>query len=295
VRATIDTATGFIAWNGIRLHIPGAWDARVAGLRHLVFEKDFQPQLQIRWEKSAQPVANDLKKKLRHFAGQQNTLVPERDCPRELQKIRANFGQLSCYRDDSQVVQGGICSCSRCHTVILFQLLATGPERMVQAADCLATISCHDHGEILYRIQDLSLTVGKTFILKDYTFGAGLTRLSFSGPGANLQTCKLSPADHRLNRQSMEKILITLTGSPDLKTVPGEDDQSCDGYRSPGIARQMFFRLRREKAFIRARLWHDIGHNRLLAVVFYANRPIPPATVDTICRRYEIIQQENRT
>ena len=48
--AETDYNSKLIAWNGIQLQIPVDWDARVSGQRHLVFEKDFQPQLQIRWE-----------------------------------------------------------------------------------------------------------------------------------------------------------------------------------------------------------------------------------------------------
>lgn len=289
-----DKANRLIAWNGVNLHIPADWDARVSGPRHLVFEKDFQPQLQIRWESSAYQTNLDLKKRLSQFAGQGGTIISADLFPSELKQFRDSFGQVTCYKEETGMVKGGICLCADCHTLILFQLLSTDPAILQEVSDCLGTLSCHNHSEVQWRIQDFSLVVPFSFILKDYTFGAGLTRLSFFDSNLLLQTCKLGPADTRLSRQSLVDIINTLADVTDLEIVTGKDNNSCEGHRSPTIPKQILFRLRKEKPFVRAKIWHDTVNNRLLAVVLSSNRPIPLTTTHKICSQYEIVQEESR-
>ncbi len=282
-----------IAWNGVQLRIPSDWDTRVSGQRHLVFEKDFQPQLQIRWEKSVHQPPSYLHERLSQFAGPRGSIISEDCFPLELRKFKNNFGEVLCYQEES-MVKGGICLCEDCHTLILFQLLSADPSLLQEVSDCLTTLSCHNHLESLWSIQDFSLTLPHSFILKDYTFGAGLTRLSFSSSDLFLQTCRLAPADTRLTGQSLATILTTLTDATDLEIVTGIDNNSCSGHRSPNILKQILFRLRRDKPFIISKIWHDSVNNRLLTVVLSSKRPIPQTTIQKICSRYEIVQKKIR-
>ena len=282
-----------IAWNGVCLDIPFAWDARVSGQRQLIFEKDFEPQLQIRWEKVGKDTPKALRRRLQQFAVQLGPLVEEDNFPVELQPIKDTFDLVTCFQKESGKIAGGIFLCPDGHTLLLFQLLAHDPTLLQEMNSCLTTLSCPSHSGSLWCIQDFSLTIPVSFTLKDYTFGAGLTRLSFTSSDLFLQTCKLGPADRRLEQQSLVEILSTLSDDKDLAIIT-EADNSCSGYRNPTIPRQILFRLRRQKPFIRAKIWHDAGKNRLLAVVLSSNRPIPIAAIQNICSRYEIVQKENR-
>lgn len=286
-----DKATRLIAWNGIQLYIPMEWEARVSGLRHLVFEKDFQPQLQIRWEKPAQQNPDYLQKRSLHFAEQMGSIVSDKEVPTQFRQVKDIFDRVTCYRNESGMLEGGILVCTDKHTLVLFQIFSAEPKLLNEVTDCLAKLSCRNHTEplMLWRIQDFSLTLADSYILTDYTFGAGLTRLSFFKPELFLQICKLGPADNRLHDQSLEKILITLAGTADLDLIPDENSDSFEGFRTPTIPQQVLYRLRREKAFIRTKIWHDTANNRLLAVVLSSNRPIPPATLHEICGQYAIL------
>ena len=293
MQAKPDHDKRLIAWNGVHLFIPADWDARVAGLRHLVFEKDFQPRLQLRWEKPARLGPQALQEQSRRYAGRMGSLIAEDDLPPELWQLRDTFGVVSCYRGASGKIEGGSFLCTDRRSLVLFQLLSPASSPLPEASDCLATVSCRDQAESLWRIQDFSLTTPASYQLNDYTFGAGLSRLSFRGADLLLQTCTLGPADMRLGRHPLAEILAILTGTPDLETVTSEDAQSCSGHRSPTIVRQLFLRLRREKPFIRAKIWHDAGSNRLLAVVFSSNRPIHLTTILNLCGQYEILRKES--
>ncbi len=287
--AALQNDTRLIAWNGVQLNIPKVWEARVSGQHHLVFEKDFRPLLQIRWEQSVHHPSRNLQKRVRHWAAELGAVIAENNLPLDLQPMGAHFGQVTCYRKKNGVMQGGICLCAECHRLILFQILASDPVLVQEVRGCLATLSCSSHAENLWCIQDFSLSIPASYTLQDYTFAAGLTRLSFLSSNVFLQTCTLGPADIRLNRQSLQQILIALAGVPQLDIDTGESGNSYEGSRCPTIVQQILFRFRREKPFLRAAIRHDTGNNRLLAVVLSANRPIAPTTLHRIFQEYEII------
>jgi len=290
----IDKGGRLISWNGIQLRIPATWDERVTGKHHLVFEKDFQPQLQIRWEKSGYLRPETLVKKRGQFIGWEGSVIPEDLLPRSLRQLKVQFSGLSCYQGESGRIEGGMFFCRESGTLILFQLLAMGPEFLVEAADCLATISYPLGPDTLWQVQDWSLTVPALFQLQDYGFGAGLSRLSFSAAACTLQTCILGPADIRLSQQPLDQILLRLTGSSNLKLTCGKHGSFCQGYRDPSIQSQILLRLRREKPFIRNKIWHDAAANRLLAVILSSKRPISMEMIDMICSGYEIIRKNQK-
>ncbi|TKB23815.1 hypothetical protein FCL47_21010 [Desulfopila sp. IMCC35006] len=282
--------TRLIAWNGVQLTIPKAWDARVSGNHHLVFEKNFQPLVQIRWEQSVHDPSRNLQKRVRHWAAELGAVVTDTYLPEDLQQLQVHWEQVSYYRDNKGIMKGGICFCAACNTLILFHILTSDPALMQEICSSLSTLSCSNPKENLWCIQDFSLMLPASYTLQDYTFAAGLTRLSFLSSDIFLQTCSLGPADLRLTDRSLQQILAILTNASHLQIVAGKSGNSCEGFRCPTVVQQVFFRLRREKPFIRAAIRHDTDNNRLLAVVLSANRPIAPTSLQQINQRYEIIQ-----
>lgn len=285
-----------IGWNGLQLHIPHNWEVRVSGLCHLIFEKDFQPQLQIRWEKPVQSTLRALHERASHFASRMGSILDENDLPPAWKQLKDIFLLATCYKGARGMLEGGIFLCIDGRTLVLFQLFPPGPttrtevynDAIVEIRDCLTTIKCRNDPDTVWRMQDFALALPVSYTLQDYTFAAGLTRMSFTNDGLFMQICKLGPADSRLAQQSLKEILITLSGTSDLITTTIEGNISCEGYRNPTIGGQILLRLRREKSFIRAKIWHEVAGNRLLAVVISSNRPIPVAIIHDICRQYEI-------
>lgn len=288
---TQEKNTRLIAWNGVQLNVPKDWEARVSEQHHLVFEKAFRPLLQIRWEQSVHHPSRNLQKRVQHWATELGAVIVEDILPLDLQPMAAHFGQVTCYRKKNGMMQGGICLCAESHRLILFHILTSDQVLVKEVRGCLATLSCSSHAENLWCIQDFSLRIPARYTLQDYTFAAGLTRLSFVDSDVLLQICTLGPADIRLIQQSLQQILIALTGVPQLDIDTGRSGNSCTGRRCPTITQQIFFRFRREKPFIRAAIRHDTGNNRLLAIVLSANHPIDPTTLQQISQEYEIIQK----
>ncbi|KJR99924.1 MAG: hypothetical protein VR65_14805 [Desulfobulbaceae bacterium BRH_c16a] len=286
--------TRLIAWNGVRLVIPEFWETRVAAPCHLVFEEEFQPLLQLRWQKKTDNSPKNLQQIISAFSEQAETVIATGELTGQWLQHESKFEIFACSGDKNGTLSGGIFCCPKCHTLFQFQIFTdTQPVRRQASGNaivnCLATLSCHGHREELWRIQDFSLSTPPAFSLTDYSFGAGLTRLSFHTHDLKLDTCKLAPADVRLSRQSLAEILLTLTAAPDLEIRESPDTESCEGFRTPGITSRVLLRMRRNKPFVRAGIRHDSTHNRLLALVITGSRPIPGDMLPTLAGNYAIV------
>jgi hypothetical protein len=281
-----------VAWNGVRLSPPVTWEPRVAGIRHLVFEEEFQPLLQIRWQREAKATADTLHRIARDIAGPTGSVLSAKEAPALWHPLGEKFQLLVSAGGGENGVTGGVCFCRKCRTLLQFQVFSGTNRSRQEVGQCLATLSCHGEQDTLWRIQDFSLATPRSFALIDYNFAAGLTRLSFADRDQRLQTCTLAPADIRLQGSSLADILHTLCGAGNLVMHQDEAGESCEGVRTPGIAGRVLLRLRRAQPYIRARIRHDPARNRLLAVILSANRPIPPALLQSLCNNYEIIQKE---
>lgn len=275
-----------VAWNGLQLKIPKNWDLRIGGHRNLIFEKNLQPQWQLRWAEGSRGSSKAVEAGLPALTDKLGS--PMREPPAAWRRLKRTFNHLTCYQHENGNLGGGACICPQCSTILSFQLLTDDPEVVGLAAESFASLSCHSGRQTVWRMQDFSLVTPPSFTLTDYTFGAGLTRLSFRQADLILHTCRLASADERLTSQTLEEILLILADVVEFD-LTRNDDFTSQGYRRPSISRQIMLRLRREKPFVWAKLWHDSNSNRLLGVVLQSNRPIPDTTATTICESYEIV------
>ncbi len=280
-----------IGWNGIQLTIPDNWEAHLGGHNHLIFEKDFSPLFEIRWQKSRKKKSSRAQavfKQIKRTA----TALHEKDLPLQWSFLKNRY-HVTCYSKLNNLhFDTGVCVCKQCQTLLLFQLSNREKKTEQLLIDCLKSLSCHCTADdsILWSLQDFQLKLPSNYSLIDSSFAPGLTRISFRNRYIVLHTCKLGPADVRLNSQPLEEILRSLTDISDLPIQFGEDNNSCMGHRAPAIGRQLIFRFKRLKPFIQAEIHHDTVNNRLLAIVLESLRPIPPETSESIYNNYEIIQ-----
>lgn len=280
------------AWNGLQFTTPAAWQVRVAALHHLVFEADFQPRLQIRWQNETKLTAASFERMAEDLAASAGPVQSVNTSSRGWRRLEEQYHVRVHCSDASPDVSGGLLLCRTCRTVIHFQPLAFDNRSREETEYCLAHLSCHagrDAATSLWRLDNFSLTTPATMALTDYTFAAGLTRLSFADGPISLQACTLGRADIRLQQQSLQHLLLTLSGAADLQMQPQNADTTVVGMRSPGFAGRLFFRLRREKPYITASLRHDREANRLLALSLSANRPLPSSLLQTLDRHYEAL------
>ena len=275
-----------LAWNDLRISLPTTWEPRVAGPCHLIFEKDFQPRLQIRWQKNDYVAGAVLERITQELADAGGAFPSTGESAAEWLRVSEKFCARIRLDKTSGALTGGVLYCRECFTLIHFQVFPDNDPSYREAMRCLATISCHEE-ESLWRIDDFSLITPPSFTLTDYTFAAGLTRLAFTDGAVNLQACKLGPADIRLQEQNLAQILQTLSGIEDLTLHESTD--CLAGSRNPGFAGRLLFRLRRKKPFIAATIRHDKSNNRLLALILSGNRHIPDTLLHSLSNHYAII------
>lgn len=276
-----------IGWNEIRIQVPVQWETIVTDKRHLIFEEDFNPVFQIRWKRIG-PL-NPLKwnEKSDQWWQQLGVTSQETELPSELTHLNDKFTQTRYYRGKQPMESGGLCYCSQCQTLFFFQQLNSKSGMWKKTAEVLSTLTCHGMPKTLWQIQDFSLTTPTTYTLTDYTFKAGLTRLSFEGNNYNMQICRLAQASHRLNSQSLENLLFTLVGTRQLEVELSPDQQECTGSRAPSVTKQILFRMKKEKPFIETKIWRVPEHDRILACVASSTRPI---SLDDVCLCYETLK-----
>jgi hypothetical protein len=282
-----------VGWNGLRMTVPANWETRVDGHRRLLFEKAFEPLLQVRWEQAGKYGLKKLPHRLKGLFPPPDHPIPEKELSSCWKSLGRQVTGLSCYGRSGNRIRGGFWVCGHCGTVVLFQCLEEKSAEMI--ATSLGTLLCHGEESTLWRVQDFSLTTPADFALRSYTFAAGLTRLSLTSAIQQLDTCRLAGADQRLARQTLPAILQTLAGAEDLQLSSDDLGTRCDGIRSPTILGQIRLRLRRVQPFIRARIRHDLETNRLLALVLGSKRPIPSNDLDILDRAYETLSPENHT
>jgi len=280
-----------VGWNGIRLTVPRKWEAHLGGHNHLIFEEDFSPTLEIRWQKNqkkkgsqSQSIFKRIKKTV--------TALHEMDLPLEWSFLKVRY-DVTCYgKLDHRHFNTGVCVCKQCQSLLLFQLSSQNKKLEPLLINCMKSLSCQcaSNEPEFWALQDFQLQLPSGYSLIDYSFAPGLTRISFRSPHCILHTCKLGPADTRLANQPLEEILRGLADIPDLPVQHSENGKLCKGYRAPAIGRQLTLRFKRKKPFIRAEIRHIMTSNRLLAIVLESVRPIPVETSQSICNNYEIIQ-----
>jgi hypothetical protein len=284
-----------VGWNGLRMTVPTTWETRVDGHRRLLFEKEFQPLLQLRWEQAGKYGPKKLSLRLKDLFPPPDQPIAEKELGSCWQQLGRQVSGLSCYGRSGDKIRGGFWVCDHCGRVILFHCLEDTAQSGEMIATSLGTLFCHGEENTLWRVQDFSLTTPADFVLRSYTFAAGLTRLSLTSSIQQLDTCRLASADQRLARQTLPAILQTLAGAEDLQVSSDGQGTRCDGIRSPTILGQIRLRLRRIQPFIRARIRHDLETNRLLALVLGSKRPIPQSDLDTLDRAYETLPPKNHT
>jgi hypothetical protein len=280
-----------IAWNGIELSVPFHWETIVTGRSGLLFEDDFTPLLELRWEKTGKISKKEIEKRGARFWGKDAADRVPSNILFGMPGPPANFTFARGYRNSSGAPVGGICYCKKSSTLLVYQNLTRQKKLLDTMDDPLRSLQCQQDGPCAWRVRDFSFQCEANLTLKDFTLKSGLSRLAFNGPGYTLQTCILSPADRRLEQQSLADILTTLSGAEYLDIH--EDINGCTGYRRPSIARQVRYRLKRQQPFISAKIWQNQGANRLLALVLSSKSVISENTLRQHSENYEILQQKN--
>lgn len=280
-----------IGWNGISLSCPAEWETIVSGDTHLLFEKDFQPVFELRWEKRKKHTNKSINASLNKIAEETGLLVQD-SLPPQWKKLREHYALKLLADNDTRELKAAILICKKCGTTLLlyfFYDLAT--KHHWDLTRVLSSIRCHDDADtksFKWTVQDFQILVPESFVLNGHNFGAGLTRLSFTNSSLTMHLCRLAGASQRLQKSSLTT-LMNLLG--DLSIEENEVlqlENSVSHCSYPSIFQQIGSRVKRKAPFHWVILRHHPEYDRLSGLFFFDKKPIPEELIKSTLNSYEI-------
>ncbi|AGF78420.1 hypothetical protein UWK_01863 [Desulfocapsa sulfexigens DSM 10523] len=288
---SINGSSRTIGWNTITLKCPTQWEPIVTKPTHLLFEENFRPVLELRWQNGKRHHKRSNAATLHKIAAETGLTVLE-ELPPHWEKLQKKYALTLLADNDSGEPKAAIMICKECGTTLLlyfFDIPATKNHQCL--TEIIESIHCHRQNKsdwILWEIQDFKILLPGSFSLSGYNFGAGLTRLSFADSGLTMHLCRLAGASQRLEKSSMLTIMNIL-GELDISE---EDAQHMEGNVShcsfPSILQQIRNRIKRKLPFHWVTLRHHPEHDRLSGLFFFDKKPIPNRLITTILKSYEI-------
>ncbi len=283
-----------IGWNAITLSCPMEWEAIVSGDTHLLFEKDFQPVLELRWHEEKRHNKRSIDATLLKIAGE--TGLPILDLlPPHWNKLSKTYAVKLLTGNDTQEVTAAILICKSCGTTLLLYFFCPpSTKNQSEIAQFLSSICCHTENNTpnkLWAVQDFRIRIPTSFRLTGHNFGAGLTRISFtdSDSSLNMHLCRLAGASQRLKASSMAT-LLNLLGDVALEEEEVLHLENTVSHCStPSLVQQIRIRLKRKQPFHQIILRHHPEQDRLSGLFFFDKKPIPEETTQPILESYEIV------
>ncbi len=289
-----------IAWNGIRLVVPAAWEPGRIGPRHLVIESEAGPAMEIKWG----PVKGRFSqraylRRLSKWTLARGAALREWALPKDWQQALARFESAGfAWEAGSEAAVGAILHCPACRTASMIQFFQP-PGRSAaagQAAVVLSSLRDHrDDGRVAWAVYDIRALLPGGFALVRHRFEAGRFFLEFRARRRTIGLWRWAPAAVLLRDRDLSRFAETLAGLEGLEfratAVAGAP--AVEGReRAAGGARRMasFLGLRSVRA---ARIWHVPARNRILGIVVEGRFAIDPAVMEAVGGGYGLAE-ENR-
>jgi len=271
-----------IAWNGVRFAVPGDWEPGRIGRRHLLFESEPGPVMEIKW--GAVKGRFSRPRQLRELSrriGRKRSAFQERALSGEWRTSLSGFEAAGFQWDAAnERAEGVLLYCSACRTASLIQFFDRPETANIECNASRILASFRDHrsdGRVAWALYDIVALLPDSFVLERHRFEAGRFVLEFSGRRGRLALYRWAPAGVLLQKRSLADFAETHAGGTGLEfhglTIAGHPAVEGRDPAPGGWAARLKTRLR-IASFRRLRLWHVADHNRMLGVRLEGRRPI---------------------
>jgi hypothetical protein len=287
-----------IAWNGIRLVVPAAWEPGRIGPRHLVIESEAGPAMEIKWG----PVKGRFSRRahLRRFSkltrargAALREWAPPEDWLQALSRFEcAGFA----WEAGGEAAVGAILHCPVCRTASLIQFFQP-PGRSGAAGQAVAVLaSLRDHrddGRVAWAVYDILALLPSGFALVRHRFEAGRFFLEFRARRRTVSLLRWAPAAALLRDRDLSRFAETVAGldGMEFRATAVAGAPAVEGReRAEGCARRLasFLGLRPVRT---ARIWHVPARNRILGIVVEGRFAIDPAVMETVRGGYGLAEE----
>ena len=289
------TAWREVAWNGIRLEVPGSWAVGRIGLRYLMLADEGLPALEVKWGRvRGRFSAKAQLRRLSSGRGRGLSRPPRlrAPAPEWSQALGPYEATAFAWHAPAVSATGVILHCQECRNATLIQLYHPESEKVdVLFGHILAGFQDHPRdGQVRWCLYDIRAVVPQTLTLVRYRLEAGAYALVF---GAGRQTVTLyrwGPAAVLLAGRDLLQFARQSGVGPHPETVVRTVESTrVEWEAAPAGVGWLRRRLHLPGAgaYQWGRFWHLEERNRILGIVASGVRPLDGVLLDRICQGYE--------
>ena len=283
-----------VAWNGVRFAVPGDWEPGRIGRRHLLFESEPGPVMEIKW--GAVKGRFSRRRQLRELSrriGRKRSTFQERSLPGVWRTSLSGFEAAGFQWDaENERAMGVLLYCAACRTASLIQFFDRPGTANIERNAARVLASFRDHGtdqRVAWALYDIVAFLPDYFTLERHRFETGRFVLEFKGRRCRLTLFRWAPAEVLLQKQRLSEFAETFAGGAGLEfrllTIAGHPGVEGRDPAPTGWMACLNTRLGLS-SFRRLRLWHVAGRNRILGVRLEGRRPIDDPEMCTVSDGY---------
>ena len=306
--------TRLLAWDGLSLTAPAAWEPGRLGKGYMQLEDASGPRLELRWQRVPQGFAPE--KALKRLArkkqlGKESTSGPA--VRSVLEGLPVEAKALACAPPGHGGNKGGTGGKGdEAGEGVLFVLPGAGmavlaalyPRRTdADAPDApdwsRIVLSLSDREPGLLSLYDIRALAPPGFRLANFSITLGHYHVQYRSGGDSLDYSRFAPAEVILRSKALttwaSEVFAPTMGSK-TAWIPGDLDGMeaavCGGYRPPGLAGTrlaVFSRLYTPAKWRPAMAWKP-DTSKILAVSASHSGGLEPQTFEEICRNYVVVQ-----
>lgn len=280
-----------IAWNGVRLSAPAAWEAAEIGPRYLLLADQGEPAMEIKWERVKGGFSH--RTTLRRLRSRYGNTVHECPIPDEWKRPLGGFTATGfSWQAENRGGSGAILYCPACGHATLIQFFRnfSTPGNMTSLR-VLASFQDHsldDH--MRWSIFDIRARIPAEFRLVRYRFEAGRFEMHFGSKGKQVELYRWGPASVLLGHGDLfafaAKMIRIQSGEWRPLTWAGHTAVQWEKPASVGLWIRCRERVMGKPHFQWFRLWHLLEENRLFGVSAKGDKPFQVESLDRICAEY---------
>ncbi len=262
-----------IAWNGISLEVPGAWDLGAMGLNHLLFGENREPRLEITWTEG--PARGSFENQMKRFTSRVQKrlgitvsplLVPFSPVKPDDPITVAGFS----WKSASSWGRGGLVRCKRCQRISMLRFF----DRCDPLSDSLVESIVGSYEDncsresCSWQLFGLNLSTPDGFRISRYSFRPGAFSMAFKAPGQGMTVYSWGPASFLLLTSGLAGFARQRIDLPD-KTPLAEEE---GGGPSLVWEWQRFpWSFGFLQSYERFRICHDRTINRIIGLKLVSN------------------------
>jgi hypothetical protein len=291
-----------LAWNGVALSLPEAWEINAMGKTYLQLSNGERPVMELKWSPQGVDPATEagfrrLAKKIKNSS---KVRIAPSPAPKAWKQALSPF-ESRCFTWTGPEVsgQGAALFCPKCQCASVIQFMAqpskTDDKTLLEvcAPKVLSSYTDHEPPEaVRYEIYDIQARLPRRFVLKSYAFQPGRFCLSLQASGQDLELTRLAPASLLLQNGSLADLARkhfkdALPGEP----TPVKDSAGLASFRvSPtGVYKSsLMARAFRKKPFAALDVRLDQEKDRILAVALQSLAPWDEDLLRWVAERFTV-------